>query len=84
MKMKTIVPTELQQKFRRDVVELIKQYDLTPEAILALSAYLVGQLIAMQDQTKMTPDMAMEIVAKNIEIGNSHVVFELLESKGKA
>ena len=45
--------------------------------MLALSAHLVGQIIAMQDQRKMSPAMAMEIVAKNIERGNGEVLTEL-------
>lgn len=58
---------------------------LSATEILALSAYTVGQIIAMQDQRVMKPGMAMEIVASNIELGNQHVIQELANnSNGSA
>lgn len=45
--------------------------------MLAVAANLVGKLIALQDQRTMTPAMAMEIVAKNIEAANQRVIKEL-------
>lgn len=84
MKTKSIEPTEKHQKFRNDLCELIKKHNLTAPEMLALSAYLTGQLIAMQDQMTMTPDMAMELVATNIEAGNKHVIDELMNSKGQS
>jgi hypothetical protein len=52
--------------------------------ILAIAAYTLGQLIALQDQRAVTPAMAMEIVASNIEAGNGHVIEGLLEPGGTA
>ena len=37
------------------------------------AANMVGKLLAMQDQRKFTAEVAMEIVAMNIERGNAQV-----------
>ncbi len=50
--------------------------------ILAVAANMLGKLIAMQDQREMTPEMAMKIVALNIELGNKQVVEQLAQTKG--
>ena len=56
--------------------------DLDDQDMLALGAHLVGQIIALQDQRKMTPGLAMEIVARNIELGNAEVIAPLMRSEG--
>ena len=33
-----------------------------------------AKLVAMQDARKWTPEAAMELVAKNIELGNAHAI----------
>lgn len=48
------------------------------------SAYTVGQLIALQDQRKVSPAMAFEIVAQYIEQGNADIISGLDEHKGTA
>ncbi|MDE2469419.1 MAG: hypothetical protein KGL35_11900 [Bradyrhizobium sp.] len=55
---------------------------LGPAGMLAVTANLVGKLIAMQDQRIMTPAMAMEIVASNIEAANQDVISRLAKSHG--
>lgn len=57
---------------------------LSAQHLLAVASQFVGNLIALQDQTKMTPAMAMDLVARNIEIGNQTVVSELGKSEGRA
>ena len=52
--------------------------------MLAVTSHLVGQIIALQDQTKITSKMALEIVSANIEKGNSEVIEPLLTIKGNA
>ena len=52
--------------------------------MLAVAANLVGKLVAMQDQRKVTAAMAMEVVAKNIEYGNQQTLKEVGKSKGSA
>ncbi|MBI1359834.1 MAG: hypothetical protein GC155_06060 [Alphaproteobacteria bacterium] len=56
---------------------------LDAQEMLALVSQLVGNLIALQDQRKMTPDMAMQLVARNIEIGNA-VAIDAVKSAGGA
>ncbi len=41
-------------------------------------------IIALQDQRTMTPEMAMTIVAENIEVGNKGIVNTIMETKGSA
>lgn len=52
--------------------------------LLAVAANMVGKLVALQDQRKVTPAMAMEVVIKNLELGNQQVMEQLGKSKGSA
>jgi hypothetical protein len=72
-------PTETHKAFRLDAIALLKKYTGELDAIemLAMAAHLVGQIIAMQDQRKMTREIALETVLKNIERGNAEVIAEL-------
>jgi hypothetical protein len=70
--------------FRDDLVAVLKKHDLTAPEMLALAAHLTGQLVALQDQTTMTPERAMDIVAANLELGNQAIIGDLLASKGVA
>ena len=79
---KSVEPTEKQKAARLAMIEALKSFDLPPMEMLAVMAYTTGQLIAMQDQRKVTPDMAMELVATNIEAGNAHAIAGLLDTKG--
>lgn len=48
--------------------------DLDAQVLLAIASQFVGMLLAMQDQRRMTPAMGMEIVARNLEIGNATAI----------
>lgn len=52
--------------------------------LLAVAANMLGKLVALQDQRKITPSKAMEVVARNIEHGNKQVLDQLFHSKGSA
>lgn len=82
--MKTVAPNTQQLAFRKALEDAIAQHGLTLDAmeILAVLSHLVGQVIALQDQRTVTPLMAMELVQKNIEIGNQAVVSGLLNAAG--
>lgn len=71
-----LAPTALHHKFRDDVIALLDKHAgaLDAAEMLALSAHLVGQILAMQDLRKLTLARAMEIVATNIEQGNGEVL----------
>jgi hypothetical protein len=70
----------------QDLVLLIRKHadKMTALEILAVGANMLGKLVAMQDQRTVTPDMAMKIVAENIEYGNKEVLAQLSQSKGTA
>ena len=62
--------------FREGLIELLRAHsgNLDASEMLAIAAYTVGQMVAMQDARKWTPEAAMELVAKNIELGNAHAI----------
>ena len=78
MKMKTKAPTKNHEAFRNDMIEAMRKHEhLAADELLAVASYFVGQLVAMQDQRKFSPAMAMEIVAQNIEAGNRQAISEV-------
>ncbi len=84
--MKSSPPTEADRALHDDITALIKRH-LTPdtsERVLAIAAQVVGQVLAMQDQRRMTADMAMQIIQTNIETGNAAVIASLHRTKGNA
>lgn len=52
--------------------------------LLAVVAYTVGQIIAMQDQRVMTTDMVCDLVSENIEAGNQQAIAEVSSTTGQA
>lgn len=56
----------------QDICAMIAKHaeELSAVEVLAIASNLVGKLIAMQDQRRMTPEDAMKIVQDNIEEGN--------------
>jgi hypothetical protein len=74
---------------KNDIVQLISKHasaGATPEEMLAISALVVGMMVALQDQSTMTIDRAMAIVRANIEMGNQRAVEEAIigEPQGRA
>lgn len=69
----------------QELIQLMRQHgDVSALEMLAIASNLVGKLVAMQDQAAVTPEKAMEVVAKNIEIGNRQAVAELAKPIGSA
>jgi hypothetical protein len=71
----------------QDLCLLINKHSdkLTGLELLAVAANMLGKLVALQDQRAVTPAMAMEVVAQNLEYGNKQVLEQLLtQSKGTA
>lgn len=71
----------------QDLCALVRRHAdaMTALELLAVAANMVGKLVALQDQRRTSPALAMEVVAKNIEIGNRQAVGALLgQSKGSA
>ena len=55
---------------------------VTSLEMLAIAANMVGKIVAMQDQRSVTPGMAMQIVSRNLELGNQQVLQALRDAKG--
>jgi hypothetical protein len=70
----------------QDLCQLVNKHadKLTSLELLAVAANMIGKLVALQDQRAVTPAMAMEIVARNIENGNRQVLDRLARSEGTA
>lgn len=68
----------------QDLCALIARHadKMTPLEVLAVAANMVGKLVAMQDQRKTSVAMAMEVVSRNIEVGNKAVIDQLVNSNG--
>lgn len=76
----TAAKNEMTHQMRRISDEL----GMSAEEVLALCAFMTGGAIAMQDQRKMTPAQAMDIVQRNIEAGNRTTLEILLSAGGRA
>jgi len=70
----------------QDLVKLVRKHahKLSALELLAVAANMLGKLIALQDQHSVTIEMAMELVAKNIEHGNQQVLARLNKTEGSA
>lgn len=81
--MKTVQPSKAHTEFRDDMVATMRKHQhMKPDEMLAVASYFVGQLVALQDQRKITPAMAMEIVGSNIEAGNQQAMAEVRSAAG--
>lgn len=80
--MKTHSATPEQEKFMADLKAQMPA-DMPAQQILAVVSQFVGQLIALQDKRVMTPDVAMQIVGQNIEIGNQAAILTLGDTLGE-
>lgn len=67
----------------QDLIALLRKHSaLSPIELLAVAANMVGKMMAMQDQRKHTKEQVVEVVAKNIEMGNAQVIEELRKLRG--
>ena len=75
---KKVKPSAQAVAVRDELIALMcaKMTTMDAAEILAVVAYTVGQLIALQDQRKMTPAMALALVSANIEAGNADAIAE--------
>lgn len=80
---KGLQPNAQDQKFMEDLKAQMPK-DMPSQRILAIVSQFVGQLIALQDGSKITPDMALQIVQENIEVGNRAALLTLTQSEGSA
>lgn len=82
--LKSYPPEAKHRAFRDALIAVMAQHgrDMQADELLAIASHFVGQLIALQDQRVMTPDMAMQIVSLNIQRGNADAIDPLLTQTG--
>lgn len=70
----------------QDICQLVNKHasKLTALELLAVGANMLGKLVALQDQRTVSPSMAMEVVAQNIEHGNKQILDQISQSQGRA
>jgi hypothetical protein len=80
MSIRIITLNERHLRYRAAVLAAMRAEgdDLSAEEVLALTAHVIGQLVALQDQRTMSPARAMAIISRNIVQGNAEVVEGLL------
>ena len=84
MKETSILPTSEMTCFHDDLTKLLGKYTghLEGDAMLAVSAFLTGQIVAFQDQRKMSPEQAMRLVTINLQLGNDAAVADVMSAGG--
>lgn len=70
----------------QDLCALVSKHaaKLSALELLAVASNMLGKLVAMQDQRTTTRDKALDVVIKNLELGNVQVLEQLKDSKGAA
>lgn len=63
---------------------MTKHQHLPPIEMLGVMAVILGQLIAVQDQTRFSRAGIMDMVARNIQEGNEAVIATLQNIRGNA
>ena len=78
--MKTYQLTEKEKAFRDRMIAMMKAEspDIDGTKLLAIVAYVLGQMIAFQDQRKYTPSQLLQLVMTNIEGGNAQAIATLM------
>ena len=84
MKLKIVESTDRHKRVRDAVLATLKREGgyMPAEELLAVMAYTCGQLIALQDQRKMTAQMALDLVYRNMERGNQAAFAEAVSAGG--
>jgi len=84
--MKTKAPTFDHVAFRDDLLAVLKRHSghLDAADMMALAAYTTGQILAMQDARKWTSELAMGVIIKNLEEGNSQAIADAAKWMGIA
>lgn len=64
-----------------DILALLSKHaeNISSLEMLALASNVVGKLLAMQDQRTMTPQAGLELIMRNIEVGNQQAIAELIK-----
>ncbi len=70
----------------QDLTNLIAKHadTMTALELLAVAANMLGKLVAMQDGRVVTSERAMEVVVKNLNLGNEQAIALLSQPEGHA
>ena len=70
----------------QDLTNLIAKHadTMTALELLAVAANMLGKLVAMQDGRVVTSERAMEVVVKNLNLGNKQAIALLSQPEGHA
>lgn len=85
--MKRIAPSQEMKAAREALITAMQPHAdlLGGENMMAVLAYTLGQIVALQDQRKLSPDRCMAIISGNIEQGNQDAIAQWLGSpEGRA
>lgn len=83
MRLRSKPPSPAILAARKTLEAALREHEhLDPIEMCAVTAHFLGQLIALQDQTRFTADQVMAVVTQNIEAGNLEVVSGLAKSTG--
>jgi hypothetical protein len=84
--MKSVSPSTVHQEFYNAMEEvLVKfQHKVNPIEMLVLLSQLVGALVGVQDQRVLTPQMALDIIMRNMEVGNAQICLHHHHVEGNA
>jgi hypothetical protein len=78
MSVNVVDTTELHVKLKDDLAGIVHKYvnahSMPMIDALAITSQFLGMLVALQDQTKWTPEALMSTVSINLQIGNSAVI----------
>ena len=81
----TITASAEHEATYQELAALLQRHShLTALEILAIASNMVGKIIAMQDQRTVSTEMAMEIVNRNIELGNAQIISRIHQTQGHA
>lgn len=71
--------------FRTEAMDLLRKHaiGLSPIELLALSAFMVGQITALQDRSKVTADLATHITNENLRAGHDATIAALSKPQGQ-
>lgn len=69
-----------------DLAELLRKHadSVTKEELLAIAANMLGKIVALQDQRITSRERALEIVGRNIELGNAEMIELVNQADPKA
>lgn len=83
---KTVIASPEHVVFYDELITLMDKHGaaLTEMQCLAIAANVVGKILAMQNPMTTTREMAMDVVATNIERGNQEALACLMKTAGSA